>query len=112
MISKTTINLLCAAIAVIPFISYAQNHQAQPADHAEKLNYPIKWLCQTILIDIDEKYSPEFGSRRGLSSTYTVPTAANKASERKDKEIAVVTFKEARQKETSIAVKQGTLTYW
>ena len=107
MISKTTINLLCAAIAVIPFISYAQNPSAQPADNKE-------WILRSngytkLLIDIDEKYSPEFGSQQGLSyfdTLISVPTAANKASERKDKEIAVVTFKEARQKETSIAVKQ------
>ena len=62
-----------------------------------------------MIIDIDEKYSPEFGTEQGLAfydTLVSVPTLANINAERKDGENAVSLLKEARSKETNLAVKQ------
>lgn len=80
------------------------NAQAQPKAWVEKSNSYTK-----ILIDISEKYSPEFGSSQGLAKYDTlvaVPTLANDLAERKEREIALALFKVAKQKETDKFVKQ------
>lgn len=67
-----------------------------------------KWIVKSnsftkMLTDIDEKYSPEFGSTEGLSFYDTlieVPTLANKNAERKEKEDAVVLLKKAKKNES------------
>ena len=107
MISKITINLFRLFITVAPFASFAQNPSADSTDNKE-------WIIRSnsytkLLIDIDEKYSPEFGSSQGFAyydTLVSVPTLANKKAERKEGENAVVLLKEARQKETNLAVKQ------
>jgi hypothetical protein len=107
MISKITINLFSLFITVAPLASLAQKPSADSTGNKE-------WIIRSnsytkLLIDIDEKYSPEFGSSQGFAyydTLVSVPTLANKKAERKESENAVVLLKEARQKETNLAVKQ------
>jgi hypothetical protein len=107
MTNKISGRLFCLCIAFIPYFSFAQNPAGQPEENRE-------WIIRSnsftkLLIDIDEKYSPEFGSDQGLAyfdTLVSVPTTANKAAERSEKETVVATFKSARPKETNLAVKQ------
>jgi Bacterial protein of unknown function (DUF885) len=93
--------------SLISMTSFAQSPSAKPAENKE-------WIIRSnsytkILIDIDEKYSPEFGSEEGLAFYDTlvgVPTLTNKDAERKDKENAEVILKAAKQKETNTKIKQ------
>ena len=107
MISKITINLFSLFIAAAPLASLAQNSSADSTGNKEWINRSNSYT--KLLIDIDEKYSPEFGSSQGFAyydTLVSVPTLANKKAERKESENAVVLLKEARQKETNLAVKQ------
>jgi uncharacterized protein (DUF885 family) len=92
------------------FISTAAHAQNPSPKHTENKEWVIKSNSYTkILIDIDEKYSPEFGSAQGLASYDTligIPTMANINAQRKDKEKALVLLSEAKQKETNIKIKQ------
>jgi hypothetical protein len=96
--------LIC--FAMIPGLTPAQNNPAPAKDK--------DWVIQSnryskLIIDIDEKYSPEFGSEQGLAfydTLVSVPTLANINAERKDRENAVSLLKAARSKETNLAVKQ------
>ena len=101
---KVTIGFSIAAIALLPFVS---NAQEKPADNKE-------WITKSnsytkILIDLDKKYSPEFGSEQGLAyydTLIAVPTIANIKAERKDRINAVALLKAAKLKETNAAIKQ------
>jgi uncharacterized protein (DUF885 family) len=92
--------------AFCPIISPAQN----PAPAKANKDWVIVSNSYTkLLIDIDEKYSPEFASAEGHASFDTlisVPTLANKAAARKDKMNALVILKDAKIKESNLAVKQ------
>jgi Bacterial protein of unknown function (DUF885) len=91
------------------FISTASLAQIslKPAENKE-------WIIKSnnytkILIDIDEKYSPEFGSQEGMAFYDTlvgIPTLANGSAERKEKENALILLNSAKQKETSIKINQ------
>ena len=91
--------------ATLPFTAKAQN---------EPVAAGKEWIVKSnsytkTLLDIDKKYSPEFGSQQGLAfydTLVSVPTLANVLAERKDRENAVTLLKEAKQKETNIALKQ------
>ena len=99
------------SFALICFTSFPGLTSAQntPAPAKDK-----DWVIQSnrytkMIIDIDEKYSPEFGTEQGLAfydTLVSVPTLANINAERKDRENAVSLLKEARSKETNLAVKQ------
>ncbi len=92
------------SIAFLPFAANAQSHSAESKDWVKKSNEYTK-----ILIDIDEKYSPEFGSSQGLAfydTLITVPTLANVFADRKETEDAVARLKAAKQTETDLAIKQ------
>ncbi len=91
-------------IAFLPFAADAQTNTAESKDWVKKSNEYTK-----ILIDIDEKYSPEFGSAQGLAfydTLITVPTLANVFANRKETEDAVARLKAAKQTETDLAIKQ------
>ena len=84
--------------------TYAQKDSTNSKSWVEKSN-----SYTNILIDIDEKYSPEFGSSQGLAyydSMVSVPTMANILAKRKEKESAVALLKEAMLKENNLPVKQ------
>ena len=93
--------------ATLPFTAKAQNAPVAPAGNKE-------WIVKSnsytkTLLDIDKKYSPEFGSEQGLAyydTLVSIPTLANVLAARKDRENAVALLKLAKQKETNIAVKQ------
>jgi uncharacterized protein (DUF885 family) len=87
---------------------------ASLAQSSSKATDNKDWIARSnsytkILIDIDEKYSPEFGSGEGVAFYDTligVPTLANKKAERKDKENALVQLNAAKLKEDNIKIKQ------
>ncbi len=91
----------------ILFLSLTSKAQSDSVDHKD-------WVAKSnsytkILIDIDEKYSPEFGSYQGLAyydTLVSVPTLANINAKRKETENAVAQLKEAKPKETNTAIKQ------
>jgi uncharacterized protein (DUF885 family) len=72
------------------------------------------WIAKSntytkILIDLDEKYSPEFGSSQGLAfydTLISVPTLANDLAQRKEREQAVAQLKAAKLQETDLKIKQ------
>ncbi len=94
------------ALAIATFITHSLTVRAQTEDKA--------WIAKSnkyteILLDIDKKYSPEFGSSQGLAfydTLISVPTIANFLAERKDKIQAVAMLRDAKQKETNAALKQ------
>jgi len=104
---NTAIKLYVLLIfANLPGILSAQNPKA-PKESKE-------WVTQSnsytkLLIDIDEKYSPEFGSQQGLAfydTLISIPTLANIQAERKDRLNAVTILKAGKGKEINLAVKQ------
>lgn len=100
-LNKTFIQLAAAAIIAIPLAGKAQN---TAKEWVTKSNSYTK-----LVIDIDEKYSPEFGSSQGLAyydTLVSVPTLANMKAERRDRERLLNELKQARQKETDAAIKQ------
>lgn len=106
MINFTTfLKKLPVVLIVFPFLTgKAQTNSADSKDWVTKSNNYTK-----ILIDIDQKYSPEFGSEQGLAfydTLIAVPTLANEAAKRKETENAVAQLKNAKLKESDLAVKQ------
>ncbi|MEO6452598.1 MAG: DUF885 domain-containing protein [Ginsengibacter sp.] len=62
-----------------------------------------------MLLDIDKKYSPEFGSSQGLAECDTlisIPTLTNIIVQRKEKQAAISLLKSAKQTEKNPAVRQ------
>ena len=97
-------SLSLLSIAFLPFATNAQTDTAASKEWIAKSNNYTK-----ILIDIDEKYSPEFGSSQGLAfydTLITIPTLANQAAQRKETEDAVLLLKDAESKEANLAIKQ------
>ncbi|MBA2761739.1 MAG: DUF885 domain-containing protein, partial [Segetibacter sp.] len=96
---------LWLVLIVIPFVAVkAQTNGTGSKDWVTKSNNYTR-----ILIDIDQKYSPEFGSEQGLAfydTLVAVPTLANEAAKRKETENAVAQLKNAKMKESDLAVKQ------
>jgi Bacterial protein of unknown function (DUF885) len=92
------------------FISTTAHAQNPSPKATENKEWIVKSNSYTkVLIDIDEKYSPEFGSTQGLAlydTLIAIPTLANKNAARKDKEKAVLLLKDAKQKEPNIKIKQ------
>jgi len=107
MTLKSFQNLLYFFLSAVPVISVAQNPSAHPEQNKA-------WIIQSngytkLLIDIDEKYSPEFGSNQGFAFYDTLiaqPTLTNILAKRKDQENALVVLKAAKQKESDPAVRQ------
>lgn len=94
-------NKLCLLLALGFTSAFAQNN---PKPWVAKSNNYTK-----ILIDIDKKYSPEFGSEQGLAyydTLISVPTLANDLAKRKEKEQALGSLQKAKAAETEEPVKQ------
>jgi len=99
-------NILRLAACFFILLPFAVNAQNAP-DNKE-------WIIQSnnytkSIIDIDEKYSPEFGSEQGLAfydTLVSVPTLANMYAERKDRLAAVDLLKAAKQKEKNLSLQQ------
>ena len=100
-INKTIKFIPLITLALLPVALKAQTQQKE---------WVVKSNSYTkTLIDIDEKYSPEFGSDQGLAyydTLIAVPTLANRDAQRKDKLAAVAALKLAKQTETDLKIKQ------
>ncbi len=99
---KTLNRVALAMLIVLPFASHAQTAETK-AWVARSNNYT------KMLLDIDKKYSPEFGSQQGLiiyDEQIGVPTLANSLAAQKEKERVVAILKGARQTEPDRFVKQ------
>ncbi|MFI5193667.1 MAG: DUF885 domain-containing protein [Chitinophagales bacterium] len=103
---KTLRNATCACIfCLLPFAARLQpgsagNNKAwvKQSDHYTQM-----------LIDLDKKYSPEYGSSQGLAAYDTlisVPTLANQQAKRKEEEDLVTEYSAALQKEKEAPVLQ------
>lgn len=98
------ISTLLVLTALFPLKTNAQTQNDINKDWVAKSNSYTK-----LLIDVDKKYSPESASQQGLAfydTLISVPTLANEAAERKDKENVVAQLKAAQQTETILPVKQ------
>jgi hypothetical protein len=99
---KNINRLAIVALALLPFAVNAQT----PANQA--------WVTKSnnytkTLLDIDKKYTPEFGSKQGIAvydEQITVPTIANSIAERKERLAVIAKLKAYRQAETDEFVKQ------
>lgn len=99
-LNRSIIKLSIALLAGLPLTVKAQTG----ANWTSKSNSYAK-----ILIDLDKKYSPEFGSQQGLAyydTLISVPTLANDLAARKDRMAAEGTLKAAKQTETNPFIKQ------
>ena len=99
--------ILVTAVSFLPFTSLGQKTSIAGENGKEWITISNGYT--KMLIDIDEKYSPEFGSDEGVAFYDTligVPTMANVLAQRKDKESVLIAFKTARQKEANLKVKQ------
>ncbi|HZK65815.1 MAG TPA: DUF885 domain-containing protein [Puia sp.] len=103
---KTLRNATCVCIfCLLPF---AARLQPNPAGNNKA------WVKQSdhytqMLIDLDKKYSPEYGSSQGLAAYDTlisVPTLANQQAKRKEEEDLVTEYSAALQKEKEAQVLQ------
>jgi Bacterial protein of unknown function (DUF885) len=107
MYNKSINRTSLLVITILPAISFGQNPSAQPKENKE-------WITRSnnytkMVIDIDEKYSPEFGSEQGVAfydTLVAIPTLANKKAARQEKMYVIDKLKAAKQNEKSIAVKQ------
>ncbi|MGI8636160.1 MAG: DUF885 family protein [Segetibacter sp.] len=91
-------------ITLLSIAAKAQTTSSDSKDWVTKSN-----LYTKNLIDIDQKYSPEFGSEQGLAfydTLIAVPTLLNQAAKRKKTENAVAQLKSAKLKESNLAIKQ------
>ncbi|MDB5117514.1 MAG: hypothetical protein JWQ79_3006 [Mucilaginibacter sp.] len=101
--TKTINRIAVVAFCILPFAGNARA-PAKSKKWTERSNSFTK-----ILLDIDKKYSPEFGSSQGLAiydEQIAIPTLENDLAARKEKLNAVVRLKAARQTETDPFVKQ------
>ncbi|MES2809076.1 MAG: DUF885 domain-containing protein [Bacteroidota bacterium] len=99
---NNTNRLIVLAFVLLPFAANAQTTETQT--WVTKSNNYTK-----ILLDIDKKYSPEFGSQQGLAiydEKIAVPTLANDAASRKERLAAIAQLKLALKTETDEFVKQ------
>ena len=98
-------NIICAW-GIAAFIAHPFAAKAQTDDKA--------WITKSnnytkIVLDIDKKYTPEFGSSQGLAfydTLISVPTIANYYAARADKRHAVELLIEAKRTETNPTLKQ------
>lgn len=96
--------IYAVAIGIFALHPFAGKAQTENKDWTAKSNSYTK-----ILIDLDKKYSPEFGSSQGLAyydTLISIPTEANTLAQRKERENAVAQLKAAKQKETDLKIKQ------
>jgi hypothetical protein len=102
-------SLLYAPVALLFCLSpLTAKLQPKPAEHDKA------WIAQSdkytkMLIDLDKKYSPEYGSSQGLAeydNEISTPTLANDLAERKDEEALLKIYAAATKTEKNAAVVQ------
>ena len=90
-------------ISVLPFAARLQTKPEAKAWVKTSNQYT------QMLVDLDKKYSPEYGSSQGLSeydNDVSVPTLARQLAERKEEEALVVKFNAALKTEKEVPVLQ------
>ncbi|MGZ3810850.1 MAG: DUF885 domain-containing protein [Mucilaginibacter sp.] len=107
MIKKRTFTGMLAALALITF-PMAARLQTLPAQNVKA--WIIKSNSYTqLLIDLENKYSPEDGSSQGLAvydTKIAIPTITNLIGERKEKEALMNLFSNALKTESDESVRQ------
>lgn len=104
-VTKHSIYLL--GLIAYPLVANCQTVTDKPTEKKEWITKSNSYT--TMLIDIDKKYLPEFGSEQGLAfydTLISVPTLANQILARKDREKVVAQLKAAKQIETNPTLKQ------
>jgi hypothetical protein len=107
MIKTTIRRIIIIAPVLINLTSQAQNPTDGKTNQKDWIVRSNKFTQS--LIDIDEKYSPEFGSQQGLAfydTLISVPTLSNITAERRDKTALVEQLKTAKGKETVLPLIQ------
>ena len=104
-IQTRAVNFLFPLLFCLPsLICRAQTSVADEKDWVKASNAYTK-----LLIDIDEKYSPEFGSDEGhafYDTLVAVPTLENTLKRRKEIGAAISVLKAAKARETSLMIRQ------
>ncbi len=96
--------VLFAGISLLPLVGKAQDGAGSGKEWVKRSD-----SFTQLLIDLDEKYSPEFGSTEGVTIYDTqigVPTLANQLAERKEEETLVARFTAALKTEKDARVAQ------
>ncbi|MDN3583139.1 DUF885 domain-containing protein [Mucilaginibacter flavus] len=96
--------VLFAGIGLLPLAGKAQDQAGSGKEWVKRSD-----SFTQLLIDLDEKYSPEFGSTEGVTIYDTqigVPTLANQLAERKEEETLVARFTAALKTEKDARVAQ------
>jgi len=103
---KSSIYSLCFTIAIsaLPFTARLQTKPAEAKAWVKTSNQYTQ-----MLVDLDKKYSPEYGSSQGLAeydNDISVPTLANQMAERKEEQALLVKFDAALKTEKDVPVFQ------
>ena len=103
---KSSIYSLCFTIAIsaLPFTARLQTKPAEAKAWVKTSNQYTQ-----MLVDLDKKYSPEYGSSQGLAeydNDISVPTLANQMAERKEEQALLVKFDAALKTEKDVPVLQ------
>ena len=103
---KSSIYSLCFTIAIsaLPFNARLQTKPAEAKAWVKTSNQYTQ-----MLVDLDKKYSPEYGSSQGLAEydkDISVPTLANQMAERKEEQALLVKFDAALKTEKDVPVFQ------
>jgi len=103
---KSSIYSLCFTIAIsaLPFNARLQTKPAEAKAWVKTSNQYTQ-----MLVDLDKKYSPEYGSSQGLAEydkDISVPTLANQMAERKEEQALLVKFDVALKTEKDVPVLQ------
>ncbi|SFD74234.1 protein of unknown function [Chitinophaga sp. CF118] len=96
--------LVSCSFAVIPLAVRSQTVEQGSKAWIAKSNHYTQQL-----IDLDKKYSPEYGSSQGLAeydTLITIPTLANMLAQRKEEEALVTRYNSYLPVEPDLAVKQ------
>lgn len=102
---KIIYGLTACLFAASPFLASSQT--LGPAHDKTWIVQSNKYTQQ--LINLDKKYSPEYGSSQGLAEYDTqiaVPTLANQLAERKEEEALLTQYQSSLKTEKNAAVKQ------
>ena len=97
------------AVCFVILCLITRSVQAQPKPAEDKAWVKISNQYTQMLINLDEKYSPEYGSSQGLAAyddDVSVPTPENQLAERREEEALVIRYQSALKTEKQAPVLQ------
>jgi len=106
MVMKASMHSLYFTI-VISVLPFAARLQTKPAEAKAWVKTSNQYT--QMLVDLDKKYSPEYGSSQGLAeydNDISVPTLANQLAERKEEQALLLKFNTALKTEKEVPVLQ------